>query len=216
MGGVIVMAMGGVIVMAMGGVIVMAMGGVIVMAMGGGRGVSMVVLVVRLVSRRVMGIGVVPVIVVPVIVVPVIVGPVIVVRGGRSMVVVRRCVCVVGGVGGVAVIVMAVGSGGDMIVGRMRGRRMVIVTVVIVAVIIVAVGIGRRGGMAVIAIAIALAVAVGVMAMSLRRRLGGVTVMAVARIVAMIRRGVVVRLVLVAHRDSVPQPLSAVFAAKSV
>jgi len=49
-------------------------------------------------------------------------------------------------------------------------------------------------------------------------RVGGMVVMtvsgvmAVARIVAVI----VVRLVLVAHRDSVPQPLFAVFAAKSV
>jgi hypothetical protein len=77
-------------------------------------------------------------------------------------------------------------------------------TMVVVAVIVMAVR--GRGGMAVIVSA------VGVVTVGVRRRFGGVIVVTVARIVAV----VVVRLVLVAHRDSVPQPLSAVFAAKSV
>jgi hypothetical protein len=58
--------------------------------------------------------------------------------------------------------------------------------------------------------------AVIVVTVGVRRRFGGVIVVAMAVVMAMIRRGVVVRLVLVGHRQSVPQPLPAVFAAKSV
>lgn len=57
-----------------------------------------------------------------------------------------------------------------------------------------------------------------VMAVGLRGRSGGVVIVTMACVLTMagVVAVIIVRLVLVAHCDSVPQPLSAVFAAKSV
>ena len=190
----------------------------IVVAVRDRRGVTVgVVMGVGRIGRHVVGMGVVPVIVMAVrrrggktVVVMTMRGrggmtvgvvPVIVMtmrgRGRMTVVVVPVIVMAVSRRGGMTVIVMSMRLGGGVVVVTMRGGGRM--TMVVVAM-------RGRGGMAVIFSA------VGVVTVGVSRRFGGVIVVTVARIVAV----VVVRLVLVAHRDSVPQPLSAVFAAKSV
>ncbi|MDP1778032.1 MAG: hypothetical protein Q8K90_05430 [Brevundimonas sp.] len=139
--------------------------------------------------------------------------------GGVSMVVVtvvavrrgRRVIVVYG----VTVIVMAVRSRGGMVIMPMigMGRR---ISVILVAVsggrrgmtVIVMAMIGRVGGMAMVVVAGARGGRMGVVA--------GSGVGTVTHAMALTCAVIVVRLVLVAHCDSVPQPLFAVFAAKSV
>ncbi len=142
--------------------------------------------------------------------------------GGVSMIVVtvvavrrgRRVVVVCG----VTMIVMAVRSRGGMIIMPMigMGRR---VSVILMAVsggrrdmtVIVMAMIGRVGGMTMVVVAGGLGGRKGVGAVVTVPGVGPVT-----RAVAVTCAVIVVRLVLVAHCDSVPQPLFAVFAAKSV
>ncbi len=127
--------------------------------------------------------------------VAVIVVTVVFVRRGRCVIV----VC------GVTVIVMAGRSRGGMVIMPMigMGRRM----------IIVAVSGGRRG---LTVIVMAMTGGVGGMAMVVVARGLGGRMGVGTRAMAGICGVIVVRLVLVAHCDSVPQPLFAVFAAKSV
>ena len=93
--------------------------------------------------------------------------------------------------------VVAVGFGGSM--------TMIVVAIgrCVVAVVVVTLGFG--GSMAMVI-------------MPMRRRCVAVVIVTVTRVVAVspAMTVIVVRLVLVAHCESVPQPLSAVFAAKSV
>ena len=138
-------------------------------------------------------------------------------RLGMAMRILRRglmSVLVVSS-GGVAVIVVtmvAVGRGRRVIVMAVRSRGGMIIMPMIamgrrVSVIIVAM-IGGFGSMAMVVMAGGLGGRMGV---------GVVTVSGVVTgAMAMTCAVIVVRLVLVAHCDSVPQPLFAVFAAKSV
>ena len=140
---------------------------------------------------------------------------------GRVAVIVVTMVAVSRGRGvivvcGVAVIIMTGRSRGGMIVVSMigMGRR----------VIIMAVSCGGRG----MVVMTMVGVGGSVVLVDRGGRMGGVVIVTVARIVAMSGFGtvtramtvvggvIVVRLVLVAHCDSVPQPLFAVFTAKSV
>ena len=167
------------------------MAAVIVVAMWDGRGEAVVVVVKRIMGRTVMGVVIMGCGGVAVIVVTM-----VAVRRGRCMIVVR----------GVAVIIMAVRRRGGMVVMPMlgvgRGVSMIVVAVVVVPMV------RRDGSMTVV-----------IMAVSDRSGVIVVTVAGVGtvtRAIAVTCAVIVVRLVLVAHCDSVPQPLFAVFAAKSV
>ncbi len=111
--------------------------------------------------------------------------------GSMAMVVVAMSRCVV------AVVVVTVGFGGSM--------TMIVVAIgrCVVAVVVVTLGFG--GSMAMVI-------------MPMGRRCVAVVIVTVTRAVAVspAMTVIVVRLVLVAHCESVPQPLSAVFAEKSV
>lgn len=124
--------------------------------------------------------------------------------GGVSMVIVTMVALRRGSrmpvVGRVAIIVLAVRRRSGMLIVAMvsvgRGVTVIIVTMC-----------NDRSGMSVI-----------VATITVRSRMGGGVILTLAGFRAMTRvvAVIVVRLVLVAHCDSVPQPLSAVFAAKSV
>ena len=131
--------------------------------------------------------------------VAVIVVTMVAVGRGRGVIVMRD----------VAVIIMAGRSRGGMVVVSMVGmgrRRMIVMTMVGVggsmAMVVMAVGrSGRMGGVIVVTMTGVGTVSGGRAVVCALAGIGGV---------------IVVRLVLVAHCDSVPQPLFAVFAAKSV
>ena len=170
------------------------MAAVIVVAMWDGRGEAVVVVVKRIMGRTVMGVVIMGCGGVAVIVVTM-----VAVRRGRCMIVVR----------GVAVIIMAVRRPGGMVVMPMlgvgRGVSMIVVPMV------------RRDGSMTVVISGGSVMTMVIMAVSDR---SGVIVVTVSGVVtgamAVTCAVIVVRLVLVAHCDSVPQPLFAVFAAKSV
>ena len=113
----------------------------------------------------------------------------------NGVIVVRRSgvsmVVVDGGRRRIFMPVIAMGRGQGLVVMNGYGRRRLVVVRVIV--------VGRSYGG-------------GVMAVRLGGRSGGEVVVTVSGFVAVIA----VRLLLVAHSASIPQPLSAVFAAKSV
>ena len=175
------------------------MAAVIVVAMWDGRGEAVVVVVKRIMGRTVMGVVIMGCGGVAVIVVTM-----VAVRRGRCMIVVR----------GVAVIIMAVRRRGGMVVMPMlgvgRGVSMIVVAVVVVPMV-------RRDGSMTVVISGGSVMTMVIMAVSDR---SGVIVVTVSGVVtgamAVTCAVIVVRLVLVAHCDSVPQPLFAVFAAKSV
>ena len=139
----------------------------------------------------------------------------VVVRGSRPMVVVGRAVAVIivprsGDRSGVAVIVMA-GSLDMVIVPMDCGGRMGRVVVVTMPGVVTVTGVWAvvvmSGGLA-----------MTIVPMDCGGRMGRVVVVTMPGVVAVtgLWAVVVVRLVLVAHCDSFPQPLSAVIAAKSV
>ena len=74
------------------------------------------------------------------------------------------------------------------------------------------------GGMSVVVVTMGFGGRVPMVIMSMGRRCVAVVIVTVTRVMAVspAMTVIVVRLVLVAHSESIPQPLSAVFAAKSV
>ena len=121
-----------------------------------------------------------------------------------------------------SVVVMTVGFGDSMAMVVVAMDRCVVALVVVtvgfggsMTMIVVAIG---RCVVAVVVVTLGFGGSMAMVIMPMRRRCVAVVIVTVTRVVAVspAMTVIVVRLVLVAHCESVPQPLSAVFAAKSV